>query len=93
MVLTNQHVIDAIENVPALARFVMIFAEPTSQNGNTMFGVILRKIKATNSISSFDYSGPRVSVMLSRILVLFRSIFEGFPLSKSAAIQMCCRLD
>ena len=58
MVLTNQHVIDAIENIPPPAQFVMIFPEPTSVNGNTMFGVILRKIKAINSISSFESFGP-----------------------------------
>src|SRR5437660_586447 len=58
MVLTNQHVIDAVEEVPAPARFVMIFPEPASDNGKTMFGVVLRKIQAINSISTFESSGP-----------------------------------
>jgi S1-C subfamily serine protease len=58
MVLTNQHVIAAIEEIPAPARFVMLFPEPASINGHTTFGVILRNIKAINSISSFDSSGP-----------------------------------
>ena len=58
MVLTNQQVIDAIEEIPAPARFVMLFPEPVSVNGKTMFGVILRKIRAVNSISSFESSGP-----------------------------------
>jgi hypothetical protein len=35
MVLTNQHVIDAVENIPTPARFVMIFPEPASVNGET----------------------------------------------------------
>lgn len=58
LVLTNQHVIDAIGQIPAHARFVMLFPQPISQNGHTMFGVILRQILAVNSISSFESSGP-----------------------------------
>jgi S1-C subfamily serine protease len=58
MVLTNQHVIDAIEKVPPLARIVMLFPQPKSVSGQTMFGVVLRKIRAINSISSFESSGP-----------------------------------
>jgi hypothetical protein len=58
MVLTNQHVVDAIERFPAPARFVMLFPEPKAKDGQTMFGVVLRKIKAVNSVSSFESSGP-----------------------------------
>jgi S1-C subfamily serine protease len=58
LVLTNQHVVDAIETIPAQARFVMLFPDPVSIDGKTMFGVILRKILAVNSISSFESSGP-----------------------------------
>lgn len=58
LILTNQHVIDAIEKIPGHARFVMLFPEPISQNGRTMFGVILRRIVAVNSIASFESSGP-----------------------------------
>lgn len=58
MVLTNQHVIDGIEKIPTADRFVMLFPEPASVHGKTIFGVILRKILAVNSISSFESSGP-----------------------------------
>jgi S1-C subfamily serine protease len=58
MILTNQHVIDAIAQVPNHARFVMLFPEPVNQDGKTMFGVVLRQILAINSISSFESFGP-----------------------------------
>lgn len=58
MVLTNQHVIDAMQKIPAHARVVMLFPEAIPRGGLTVFGVILRKIKAVNSISSFESSGP-----------------------------------
>jgi hypothetical protein len=58
LVLTNQHVIDAIAQIPSDARFVMLFPEPISQKGQTLFGVILRQILAVNSIASFASSGP-----------------------------------
>jgi S1-C subfamily serine protease len=58
MVLTNQHVIDAIAQTPKNARFVMLFPDPVDQDGQTIFGVVLRQILAINSISSFESSGP-----------------------------------
>lgn len=58
LVLTNQHVIDAIAQVPKHARFVMLFPEPVNHDRQTTFGVVLRQILAINSISSFESSAP-----------------------------------
>jgi len=58
IVLTNQHVIQAIEKEPASARFVMVFPTPKAVDRGTVGGVILRKILAVNTISSFESSGP-----------------------------------
>ena len=58
MVLTNQHVVDAVEKTPASARFVMLFPEPRAKDRQTIFGVVLRKIKAVNSIANFESRGP-----------------------------------
>jgi hypothetical protein len=44
--------------IPAAARFVMLFPEPDSIEGKTRFGVIIRSIKAVSSVSSFESSGP-----------------------------------
>jgi S1-C subfamily serine protease len=58
IVVTNQHVIDAVGKIPKPARFVMLFPEPVSRGVQTQFGVILRSILAINSIESFESSGP-----------------------------------
>lgn len=58
LILTNQHVIDAVGREPDHARFVMLFPEPKSKDGQTLFGVVLRKIKAVNCIESFESGGP-----------------------------------
>ena len=76
MVLTNQHVIDEIEKIPTSDRFVMLFPEPASVNGKTIFGVILRKICAVNSISSFEFLRGRTSVRPSQTLASCRLIFR-----------------
>ena len=49
---------DFDEGQPAPARFVMLFPEPVSQNGQTLFGIILRRILAFNSIEGFESAGP-----------------------------------
>jgi Trypsin-like peptidase domain len=58
LVVTNQHVVDALQEIPAKARFVMLFPEPISEGGQTQFGVVLRSILKTSSISSFEAGGP-----------------------------------
>jgi hypothetical protein len=58
LVLTNQHVIEALEGIPTAARFVMLFPRPQFHEKRILFGVVLRKIKAINSIATFESSGP-----------------------------------
>jgi hypothetical protein len=58
LVVTNQHVVDALQKIPVQARFVMLFPEPISEGGQTQFGVVLRSILKINSISSFEPGGP-----------------------------------
>jgi S1-C subfamily serine protease len=41
LVITNEHVIEAIGKIPKSARFVMLFPEPVSEGGQTRFGVQL----------------------------------------------------
>jgi hypothetical protein len=63
LVLTNQHVIDAMLVVPSHAQYVMLFPEPLQQDGQTTFGVVLRKLQAFNSISQFGFIvGERVGM-------------------------------
>ena len=56
--MTNEHVVEAMQQIPAAARFVMLFPEPASVAGETRFGVILRPIKSVNSVSSFESNSP-----------------------------------
>jgi hypothetical protein len=58
IVVTNEHVVQAICKIPAPARFVMLFPEPVNAEGQTRFGVILRKILKINSISRFESNSP-----------------------------------
>lgn len=58
LVITNEHVIEGIGKIPKPARFVMLFPEPVSEDGQTRFGVVLRSILAINSIASFESSSP-----------------------------------
>jgi S1-C subfamily serine protease len=58
LIATNDHVIQAMQQIPAPARFVMLFPEPTSIDGRTQFGVILRSIVSVNSVSSFESNAP-----------------------------------
>jgi hypothetical protein len=58
LVITNEHVIEAIGKIPKPARFVILFPEPISEGGQTRFGVVLRSILAINSIASVESSSP-----------------------------------
>jgi hypothetical protein len=58
LVVTNQHVVDAIEKIPGPARFVMLFPEPITAGGRTQVGVIVRSILKINSIASFQSDSP-----------------------------------
>jgi hypothetical protein len=58
LIATNEHVVEAMQQIPAAARFVMLFPEPASIAGETRFGVILRPIKSVNSVSSFESNSP-----------------------------------
>ena len=58
LVLTNQHVVEALAKIPGHARFVMVFPDPIAQEGQVQFGVVVRSILKVNSISSFESAGP-----------------------------------
>jgi hypothetical protein len=58
LVMTNEHVVQALIKIPKHARIVMIFPQPSSQNAQTQFGVVLRSVLTVNSIESFESTGP-----------------------------------